>query len=158
VKTEKGPLTYELFEKYAEAFAKAKKDNDTSFMVTGNIEAPQQEVDGYPFKANDAQYVTLTLVPENALSDVDLELADGTGKVIATSKSDGAQTMFGLVPVNVGHYIDFIQLHVNAGDKFTAKVSAKTAPVTSGYRLIVVGSTTNIPTSDIKGKHQQSLK
>jgi hypothetical protein len=150
--------TYGLVENYPEAVATRMTDNDTSFMVHGDIERPGHETDEFTFTSGDAQFVTLTLVPENALSDFDLELADGQGHVIAFSRSDGAQTLFGALPVNVGHYIDFIQLRAQAGGEFTARVTAKSTPVTSGYRLIVVGSTKHIPDTDIKGKHQAAQK
>jgi hypothetical protein len=150
--------TYGLVENYTEAAAKGMNDNDTSFMVHGDIEDPGHETDAYDFTSGETQYVTITLVPENSLSDFDVDLADGGGHVVASSRSDGSQSLFGALPVNQGHYIDFIQLHVEEGSKFTAKVTAKTAPVTSGYRLIVVGSTKNIPLSDIHGKHQAALK
>ena len=146
--------TYELVEKYTEDFAKHMSDNDTSFMVKGDIEDPGHETDSYSFTSHASQYVTIALVPENALSDFDMELTSGGSHVIASSKSDGSQSLLGVMPVNEGHYIDFIQLHASEGQTFTAKVSAKTAPVTTGYRLIVVGSTKYIPTTDIKGKHQ----
>jgi hypothetical protein len=150
--------TYGLVENYTEDAAKKITDNDTSFMVHGDIEDPGHETDEYAFASPEAQYLTITLVPENALSDFDVELADSRGHVVASSRSDGSQSLLGVLPVNEGHYIDFIQLRVTEGAKFTARVTAKTAPVTSGYRLIVVGSTKHIPESDIHGKHQAALK
>lgn len=49
--------TYELFERYGEAFAVAMPDNDTSFMVQGRIDG--DEVDSYPMHADELQMVTV---------------------------------------------------------------------------------------------------
>lgn len=131
--------TYELVEKYTEQAAKAMNDNDTSFMAMGSISSARSEVDAYSFASTDAQLVTITLVPENQLSDFDLEIVDGQGKTVLRSDEQ----------------VDFAQIQVKAGERLTAKVTAKTVNVWfSSYRLVVVGSTKYIPTSDIKGEFQ----
>lgn len=153
--------TYDLCEKYTEAVAKAMTDNDTSFMVIGSL-GSSTETDLYAFTSPVAQYVTITVVPENALSDFDVELLDGSNRVIAASRSDGRQFLspfWPFTPYNSGNYIDFIQLPVTAKTKLKARVSARSvySPFPT-YRLIVVGSTAYVPASDIKGAHQLPLK
>lgn len=107
-------------------------DNDTSFMVIAS--GARSQSDDYSFTSRDAQLVTVTLVPENALSDFDLEIVDSSGRTILRSDEQ----------------IDFAQLSVKAGEKLTARVTAKTVNVWfPTYRLIVVGSTTYIPSTTI---------
>ncbi len=113
--------TYELFERYPEAVAKALPDNDTSFLVTGN--ASPGEVDSYPFTSRVGQYLTAVLVPENSFSDFDLELVDGKGRALAASRSDGRQGALGFLLVNLGGYIDFLQRPVAAGAQLALRVS-----------------------------------
>jgi hypothetical protein len=150
--------TYELYEHYPETTARSLQDNDTSFMVSGAIDR-SSEVDAYTFTSRSAQYVTLLLLPENSLSDFDLELLDSKGRAVASSRSDGRQTLFGALVLNLGNYIDFIQLPAQANARFTARVSARTTnPLFPTYRLFVVGSTSYLPPSDISGAHQLPLR
>src|SRR5205814_41301 len=100
----------ELIELYPEAVAAAMPDNDTSFVALGSIGDPANERDAYRFTSAAAQFVTVVLVPENALSDFDLELTDAAGATIAVSDS--------------GRMIDFVQLRVDAGTTLGARVSA----------------------------------
>lgn len=136
---EGGTRTYDLVEKYTEQAAKAMNDNDTSFMAVGSIERSRSEVDAYSFTSKDAQLVTVALVPENQLSDFDLEIVDARGKTIL--KSDES--------------VDFAQITVKAGEKLTAKVTAKSVNAWfPTYRLIVVGSTKYVAPGEIKGAFQ----
>jgi hypothetical protein len=106
-----------------------------------------------------AQYVTLTLVPENSLSDFNLQLRDEGGHVLAESTSDGHQSFFGPLLVVSGAYIDFIQIPASRGMKLTARVTAASVnPLAPSYRLIVIGSTGYLPASDITGDHQVPLR
>jgi hypothetical protein len=131
--------TYELVEKYSEQAAKAMNDNDTSFMAIGSITSSRSEVDAYSFTSKDAQLVTITVVPENQLSDFDLEIVDSSGRTVLRSDEQ----------------VDFAQIQVKAGEKLTAKITAKSVNVWfPTYRLIVVGSTKYIPTSEIRGAFQ----
>ena len=150
--------TFELLESYTEARAKAMKDNDTSFMVLGSLDVTVAESDTFAFKSRVTQYVSLLVVPENALSDFDLELLDAKGKVVARSNSDGRQVLAFGVPITTGHYVDFITSRMASGSRWSARVTAKTTNrVFPGYRLIVVGSTGDFKTTDIKGAHQIGL-
>jgi hypothetical protein len=148
--------SYDLVEKYTEAHAKAMRDNDTSFLVMGSIDDVDSEVDAYDFNSNEEQLVTIVVVPENSLSDFDVEVA--SGRTVVKSDSSGRQ---GIGPFGLfvdGHYIDFVQLTVARGAKLTARVSAKTTHAGfPTYRLIVTGSTKFVPTMDIRGPHQKSL-
>jgi hypothetical protein len=130
-------------------------DNDTSFMVVGALDSTSQ-VDAYPFASHADQFVTIAVVPENSLSDFDLEITDASGAPIARSDSDGAQQLgVFFTPFNVGHYIDFVQLEVAAGQALTARVTARTVDrVFPTYRLIVVGSGAAFVDTDITGAHQ----
>ena len=154
--------TYGLYEKYTEERAKAMTDNDTSFVVFGSIKTTSEQ-DVYTFMSPETQFVTAILVAENGLDDFDLQL---NGVV---SNSDGGSDLNSLClgvpppvcvwpPVNTGHYIDWVQLHVGAQQKLTATVTAKKlgSPFFT-YRLYVVGSTQYINTTDITGAHQGSL-
>ncbi len=146
-----------LVEKYTEEAAKKMRDNDTSFMVTGTLEQAD-EVDSYTFKSPETQYVTIVAVPENAISDFDLELTNGAHRRV-TSNSDGSEELnIFFIPAPKGHYIDFIQARVSAGEELSVKVTAKKVmSVFRGYRLIVVGSTKNFATTDIAGPHQLKM-
>jgi hypothetical protein len=130
-------------------------DNDTSFMVQGSIGNSSSEVDAYRFTSREEQWVTVVVVPENGLSDFDLEMTGGNGQRIARSDSDGKQSLgfFGIT--RDGNYIDFIQVKVARGEKLEARVSAKTVNgAFPTYRLVVVGSTKAFASTDIKGPHQ----
>jgi hypothetical protein len=128
-------------------------DNDTSFMTVGSIDGAEKDV--FAFSSREAQYVTVVVVPENGLSDFDLEIADASGRTIARSTSDGRQVLSFFGVANAGHYIDFAQLRVAAGEKLQAKVTAKTVNrAFPTYRLIVTGSTKYVSPSDIEGPHQ----
>lgn len=150
-----GTRTYELVESYPESFASSFDDNDTSFMATGSITDLDREVDVYRVRSRAGQIVTVLLVPENALSDFDVELADEDGDVFARSVSDGRQRFSFGVLTNTGNYIDFIQLPLEAGSELQIRVTAwrihRTYPT---YRLVVVGSTEHFPTTTIRGAHQ----
>jgi hypothetical protein len=147
--------TYELFEHYSEAYATGLADNDTSFMATGSITNVDDEVDTYLIRSRVSQIVTLVLVPENALSDFDVELATTGGETIASSISDGRQLLAFGVPTNTGNYIDFVQLPVPEGAEVQVRVTAwrvmRTFPT---YRLIVVGATEAFQSTEIRGGHQ----
>ena len=148
--------SYELVERYTESFAKSMTDNDTSFMVSGEIDSTS-ESDTYAFTSKAQQLVTVLVVPENGLSDFNLEIEDSSGKSVATSASDGINTLFFGTPVASGNYIDFVQLSLPANTKLKAKVTARTLDGTfNTYRLIVTGSTGFIDTTDISGDFQVS--
>lgn len=123
-----GKRSYPLVENYTEEAAKKKKDNDTSFMVSGSIDKAS-EVDHYSFTASESEYVTVTLVPEKQLDAFDLTISDGEGKVLFQSKSQQS--------------VDWAQLRVKAGTKLKASVRLKQHNhwLSPSYRLIVTGST-----------------
>lgn len=152
--------TYGLVEKYRERFAKTMTDNDTSFMIEGSIDSSGEQ-DDFAFTSRDDQFVTVTLVPVNSLSDFDFELIDGTGRTVLKSAEDGRQQLFFGLLTRSGSYIDFAQVKVAPNEKLTARVTAKStaglfvAPVGgTSYRLIVTGSTNHFTTTDIHGPHQ----
>jgi hypothetical protein len=123
-----GKRTYPLVENYTEDAAKKKRNNDTSFMVSGSI-GGAQEVDSYSFTAAESEYVTVTLVPEKQLDAFDLTIVDGDGKVLFQSQSSQS--------------VDWAQLRVKAGTKLKAQVRLKQHShfLSPTYRLIVTGST-----------------
>ncbi len=57
---------YELVELYDEAHASAMTDNDTSFVVSGEIEEPGDGPDTFAFASARDQWVTILLVPQYA--------------------------------------------------------------------------------------------
>jgi hypothetical protein len=57
--------TYELVERYTESHAASMSDNDTSFMVDGEI-ADGEPDDRFEFTSRDAQWVTIVLTPISA--------------------------------------------------------------------------------------------
>lgn len=132
--------TYELFEKYTESHAKSMTDNDTSFMVEGEI-YPLSENDTYTFTSNESQFVTILVTPEKEYDDFDLEILDSNDNVIATS--------------NRADYIDWVQIQVPAGTTLKARVTLHSTGhfLSKTYRLFVVGSTQYINTTDISGNH-----
>jgi hypothetical protein len=151
---EGGKRTYELLEKYTESAAKRLTNNDTSFMVMGSLDSPTEQ-DEFTFTSREDQFVTVTLVPENALSDFDFEITDANGRTIVKSAEDGRQEMFFAAITRAGSYIDFAQIKVATNEKLKARVTAKAVNgAFPTYRLIVVGSTKTFASTDIKGPHQ----
>ncbi len=133
--------TYELYEKYDEAFAEAKNDNDTSFMVTG-VSSSYSDEDVYEFTSGENQLVTIVVVNEKELDDFDLTILDENDNVIATS--------------NEGRYfVDWVQLKVPANTTLKAKVKCYWSGhvLSSSYRLYVTGSTANLNKTEITGNH-----
>lgn len=132
--------TYGLYEHYTESYAKSMTDNDTSFMVSGEISI-SSETDVYEFTSAQNQVVTILLVPEKQLDDFDLEIVDQNDNVIATS--------------NAYTYIDWIQLKVPAGTKLKARVwlAGSYHWLSSTYRLFVTGSTQYINKTNVAGSH-----
>ncbi len=132
---------YELVERYPGDTAAQLADNDTSFMAEGAIDAGD-EADRYPMTSAAGQYVTMVVVPEAQLDDFDLEVLDGRGKRLARSDSRGL--------------VDFVQLRALPGEKLEARVTRRSHGhlLRATYRLVVVGSTAQLPLSGIAGKHQ----
>jgi hypothetical protein len=148
--------TEELFEQYTEKHAKEMADNDTSFMVEGQLDKPH-DADTFAFHSRVDQYVTVLVLPEKGsvvpnaksagtdsvaalaqhLDNFDLELLDSKGKVIARS--------------NIRDGSDWLQLKVPAGADLRARVTLKGSPHddVKPYRLFVVG--TGDHTSDLTG-------
>lgn len=58
--------TYGLFEHYPEDTAERMDDNDTSFMVSGEIRRAGGEADAFTFHSTEAQWLTVTVVPHYA--------------------------------------------------------------------------------------------
>ncbi len=135
--------THGLFEDYPASFAKALKDNDTSFMVHGDLGSSERSV-SFPFASHETQFVTVTVVPINQLDTFTLTLRNAAGKVVAISDSR----------TNV----NWIQIAVPQGMKLSAEVTLDRAgfhPFTpNSYRLYVVGSTKHVSTTEITGPHQ----
>ena len=137
--------TYELFENYTESYAENKTDNDTSFMVEGNIGfglAFLPETDTYTFISNSDQYVTVALVGAVQADDFDLTITDANDNLIATSRTFD--------------FTDWVQLKVNTGTVLKAhvKLSSTFHGGFKAYRLFVTGSTEHINITDIQGDHQ----
>lgn len=137
--------TYGLVENYDESYAKDKTDNDTSFMVEGYISYPYSESDTYTINSDEAQYVTVLLLPEYTLDDFDMVIKDGEGNVIASSNS--------------GDFVDWVQIPVAANSSLTIEVELYSTGhwYTKDYRLFVTGSTQYINSTDITGDHQVAL-
>lgn len=136
VTTKKGPKTFELFEKYADSFAKKMKDNDSSFMVIGS-----GNLNEYSFSSFSEQIISVLVVPEKQLDDFDLELLDGNKKIVARS--------------NTPNYIDFIQLRVAKNSKWTARIKLKASYhfLSKTFRLFVIGSGSELMASNVAGPH-----
>ena len=135
--------SFGLVEDYAADFAATMKDNDTSFMVHGELDGDQASV-SFPFKSKETQFVTVTVVPVNQLDYFTLTVKNASGKVIAISDSHDN--------------VNWIQVAVPAGTKLTAEVTLDSGGfhpgITNQYRLSVVGSTKHINASNIVGPHQ----
>ncbi|RWA55962.1 hypothetical protein AU476_05100 [Cupriavidus sp. UYMSc13B] len=130
--------TYELFEMYSKLYAQTMgtgcpgcEVNDTSFGVDSSLQRSASEGDAYLFTSNYDQFVSINVVPINALNDYGLELylsKDG-GKnytLLASSKSNGAlKKLFWLgVPYfSLGDgLMDFIVIRVKSGEMFKIRV------------------------------------
>lgn len=59
-------FVYELFERYDESHAARMEDNDTSFMVQGEVEVGGSDVDHFEMRSREDQWVTVAVVPEYA--------------------------------------------------------------------------------------------
>ena len=135
-----GEREFEICELYREAFAKAMPDNDTSFMVEGEL-SPPSETDEYAFTSRCDQFVSVVVVPESTLDACALDVR-GAGGLLASSASSSL--------------VNWVILHVRAGTSLKARVhlvGGATGPARS-YRLIVTGSGEAIDQTDIRGKHQ----
>lgn len=88
---------WELFEDYEQAFAMRMRDNDASWMVRGTVSAVGGYVE-FPFYSRLPQYVTISVVPEYALDDWDLDVSLKNVN-IATANST--------------FYMDFIQVTID---------------------------------------------
>ena len=128
-----GARSYPLVESYREEAGRAMRDNDTSFMVTGDV-ASADEVDRFRFTSADRQLVTVTLVPEKELDAFELTIRDEQGRVLHQSSSDRS--------------VDWVQLEVPAGARLSAEVrrTAHGHILSASYRLIVTGSTRYVKT------------
>jgi len=136
--------TYELFEQYSEERARKMEDNDTSFMVTGELR-DQAEAGRFRFASRESQWVSVLVVPEKQLDDFDLELRDGAGRKLAVSQSRAL--------------IDFVQIQLPAGARIEADVRLRGTAhwLSHTYRLYVTGSTGHFRRTDVRGDHQVSL-
>ncbi len=137
--------TWGLFEHYDEETAAELSDNDTSFLVSGHLAGSWWtgfEQDVFRFTSEEEQFVTVLLVPEYQLDDLDLDLLDGDGNLVAAS--------------NCATLIDWVQIKVPAGTTLEARIKLYyTGHVLSKrYRLYVTGSTQHFTESDITGPHQ----
>jgi len=135
---------YDLFEDYESDYALRMRDNDCSWMTSTAINTIGDSLN-YTFHSRVPQFITITVVPEAALDDWDLEVFVG-GRLIAWSNST--------------YYMDFVQVAPLATPT-TFVVNVKLASsghiLSSVFRLFVVGSTEWIATTDITGAHQKPL-
>lgn len=132
---------FELVEQYAEAVARSLPDNDTSFLVRGDI-AARGEIDSYEFRSRWSQTVSVTVIPEKALDGFGLELEDGAGRRLAVSDSRC--------------FVNWIVTEAERGGRLRARVRLLgSAQFTSkSYRLIVVGAGAGSGWADVTGAHQ----
>jgi len=139
--------TYPLFESYTENHAKQLSKYgklDTSFMISGDL-VDYNKIDEFVFTSLDyPQYVTMLIVPQYTLDNFNLtlETSDHKFKVYADTTT----------------FSNWIQVYVAEPTSFRVKISlAFTAQfLTHPYRLLVVGSTSYIPASNIKGPYIKS--
>lgn len=123
-----GKRSYDLVENYSKEQAEKLKDNDTSFMVHGAL-GRAGEVDTFSFQAQNPQYVTVLLVPEQQLDSFELAIHDDSGKLLYDSKSLTS--------------VAWTQLRVPAGTRLKAQVKLKASfqyLTPPSYRLIVTGA------------------
>lgn len=133
---------YELFEHYREEFAKSMPNNDTSFMVSGSTALGAR--DSYSFMSDTDQWVSVVVVPVNALSDFDFDVASSQGHVLHAS-SPGRQKIHCpfCPPINTPGEIDARMFRAQAGQSYVVNVSAKHIGLgMTRYRLIVTGAGT----------------
>ncbi|UIF88557.1 hypothetical protein KAF44_24860 (plasmid) [Cupriavidus necator] len=149
--------TYELFEMYSKSYAQTMgtcrdcEVNDTSFGVDSFMQAPASNGDDYLFTSNYDQFVSINVVPINALNDYGLELylsKDG-GKnytLLASSKSNGALKGKRWLPPllwSIGDgLMDFIVIRVKPREMFKVRVIQQQLQEESfpGYYLFTTGS------------------
>ena len=177
--------TWPLFESYTESTAKAKTDNDTSFMVQGEI-ARAGDTDTFVAKSADAQWVTIVAVPEHAMHTYSQAMA-----ILAASSVLGFNPPV-LVPFPPGYLynheasfddfnlevvvsdvgtavsatsgtIDWATVRVPAGSTLEIKLTLYSAwtqwwrPYNPRYRLFVVGSTRYLAGAVASGPQLQPL-
>jgi hypothetical protein len=97
-------------------------------MVSGSLDSGS-EVDNFSFQAQNAQYVTVLLVPQEQLDAFELAIHDESGKQLYDSKSITS--------------IAWAQLKVPAGTHLRATVKLKASfqfLTPPSYRMIVTGA------------------
>jgi len=177
--------TWPLFENYPESTARAKTDNDTSFMVQGEI-ARTGDTDTFVANSADAQWVTIVAVPEHAMHTYSQAMA-----ILAASSVLGFNPPV-FVPFPPGYLynheasfddfdlevvvrgvgtavsatagtIDWATVRVPAGSTLEIKLTLYSAwsqwwrPYNPRYRLFVVGSTKYLAGAAATGPQLQAL-
>lgn len=153
---------YELYEHYTENRAKELgADNDTSFMVSGELayNDGKYETDGFKFTNNADQFVNLVVVPTADTDHFALEIYH-EGKKVAESDSE--------------KNINWIDMEVPEGAELEARVimqltdqqradmadnaDSGTTSYSKSYRLFVTGSTENLNQATAEGDHIRGWK
>ncbi|KAH3759253.1 hypothetical protein Pelo_8981 [Pelomyxa schiedti] len=130
--------TFELYEFYTQPFAASFKDQDTSFMVEGTYDSSHPERSTYPFTSKQEQVVIITVVPINQLNSYAFSATGGSFNVTNS--------------LSALSYISWAQLRAKQGEQFTVKVWLNAAfGLVYGYRLYVVGSTSEFVNTDVTG-------
>jgi len=177
--------TWPLVELYPEAVAAAKTDNDTSFMVEGEL-ARAGDVDTFVAHSANAQWVTIVAIPEHAfhtypqamailLASVGLGFAtpvivpffpgylyDHEGSFDDLDLEVAVEGVGTAVSATSGS-IDWVSVRVPSGSTLDIKLTlyrpwaAWWRPYNPRYRLIVLGSTKYLSGSSARGPQLRPL-
>lgn len=118
--------TFDLYENYTQAYATQMPDNDTSFMVVGNL--GNNTINSYTITSAQDQIVSALVVP-NSTIDTDIiyvGIYTTDGKLIALSNSN--------------LYINYVMFTASANTSYIVKVTAAEDTISTAYRLYVTGS------------------
>ena len=129
------------------------QDNDTSFMVMGEIES--SEKDNYIFTSGSDQFVTVLVVPEKSLDTFSIQ----SSEILKTTEMEGIKASKSIASSASENLINWITFKVKKGETFKAGVSLMSSGhfLSKTYRLYVIGST-GFSNTDISGPHQISRK
>lgn len=134
---------FDVYENYAQNFASQMPDNDTSFMVEGNL--GYNASNSYTINSSQDQIVTVLAVPDTTImSDIIyVGVYTTSGKLIALSNSNS--------------YINYVEFTAPKGS-YVVKITKSALSLSSVYRLYVTGSYTYLNQYYIHGGYIKTAK
>lgn len=131
--------SFDVYENYVQSYATQMPNNDTSFMVVGNLGSNSSN--SYTINSSQNQIVTVLVVPNSTLMSniMYVSLYSTSGKLIAQSNSNA--------------YINYIEFTAPANASYVVKISQASTSLSSAYRLYVTGSYSYLNEYYIQGNY-----